>query len=266
VTTTKKNVIGVLVDATTYDAAVERIVEAARESRPFAGTALAVHGIVIGARDDEQRYRLNRLDLLAPDGQPVRWALNWLHRSKLGDRVYGPFLMARVIERAAAEGLPVYFYGARMKTLEALSAEMRGRHPALQVAGYEEGLYRPERPGERAALVERIQASGARIVFVGLGVPRQEAFVYTLRDELGIPMLAVGAAFDYHAGELTFPPAWVQKRGLEWVWRLVSEPKRLWRRYVLLNPVYVSLLAAQASRLWKPDTDGQPPGDAVIDL
>ncbi len=264
---TKKNVIGVLVDPTTYEGAVDRIITAAKERESFAGTALAVHGIVIGARDSQQRYRLNRLDLLAPDGQPVRWALNWLHGAKLRDRVYGPFLMAKVIERAAKEGLPVYFYGARMKTLESLSATMTERNPGLEVAGYEEGLYRPEQPGERVALIERIRTSGARIVFVGLGVPRQESFVFTLRDELGIPMLAVGAAFDYHAGELTFPPPWVQRRGLEWMWRLVSEPKRLWRRYVLLNPVYVTLLAAQATRLWRPDADGEAPAnDVVIDL
>src|SRR4051812_31220803 len=263
----KVNVLGVLVDAVDYDAATERIITAAKVPEPFAGTALAVHGIMTGARDETQRQRLNRLDLLAPDGQPVRWAQNLLHGSHLADRVYGPFLMLRVLERAAREGLPVYFYGAAADTLVELNRKMCERFPGLEVAGWEEGQYRPEHPGERQEVVERLRSSGARIVFVGLGVPRQESFVYSLRDAVGVPMLAVGAAFDYHAGKHQFPPAWVQRRGLEWVWRLVSEPRRLWRRYLLLNPQYMALVAAQASRLWRPETDGRAPArESPIDL
>jgi exopolysaccharide biosynthesis WecB/TagA/CpsF family protein len=262
----KQNVLGVLVDAVDYDAAVERIIRAAMVPEPFAGTALAVHGIMTGARDEMQRRRLNGLDLLAPDGQPVRWAQNILHRSHLADRVYGPFLMLKVLERAAEERLPVYFYGAAAETLAELDRRMRGRFSGLMVAGWEEGKYRPERPGEREEVVERLRASGARIVFVGLGVPRQESFVYTLRDAVGVPMLAVGAAFDYHAGKHQFPPPWVQRRGLEWLWRLSAEPRRLWRRYLLLNPQYVTLVAMQASRLWTPVADRTPPQAAPIDL
>jgi len=263
----KVNLLGVLVDAVDYDAAASRIITAAKKPEPFAATALAVHGIMTGAQDATHRQRLNRLDLLAPDGHPVRWAQNLLHHTHLTDRVYGPFLMLRVLERAAAEGLPVYFYGAAAETLVDLDRNMRERFPDLKVAGWEEGQYTPERPGERQQVVERLRDSGARIVFVGLGVPRQEAFVYGLRDAVGVPMLAVGAAFDYHAGKHQFPPAWVQRRGLEWLWRLASEPRRLWRRYVLLNPQYVAMVALQASRLWKPETQGPAPArDVQIDL
>ena len=255
-----------MVDAIDYEAAVERIMVAARAAEPFAGTALAVHGIVTGARSAEQRRRLNQLDLLAPDGQPVRWAQNLLYKTHLTDRVYGPFLMKRVLERAAGEGVPVYFYGASEETLANLVAKQQAALPGLRVAGAEEGQYRREQPGERDALVARIKASGARIVFVGLGVPRQETFVHTLRDDIGVPLLAVGAAFDYHAGKFDFPPPWVQRRGLEWAWRFAAEPRRLWKRYVLYNPLFLWLLALQAVRLWRPSTEGAPVTGGPIDL
>src|SRR6202012_5406827 len=110
---------------------------------------------------------------------------------------------------------------------------------------------RPPLPGDPAEIAERIKASGARVVFVGLGCPRQEVFTYAMRPLLDMPLLAVGAAFDYHAGLLKNPPAWMQKDAREWLWRLGLEPKRLWKRYVLLNPAYLTRLALQKSKLWK---------------
>jgi exopolysaccharide biosynthesis WecB/TagA/CpsF family protein len=247
----KASVLGVMVDAVDYDAATGKVLAAARERRPLALTALAVHGVMTGVQDRAHGARLNAFDLAVPDGQPVRWALNTLHKAALADRVYGPTLTLRVLEGAAAEGLPVYLYGSTLPTLERLTAALREKFPALTIAGSEPSKFRLAEPGEAAEIAARIRDSGARLVLVGLGCPRQEQFVYAMRPLVDVPLLAVGAAFDYHAGQLREPPAWMQRRGLEWLWRFGLEPRRLWRRYVLLNPAYLARLAGQKSRLWR---------------
>jgi exopolysaccharide biosynthesis WecB/TagA/CpsF family protein len=247
----KGNVLGVLVDATSYDKATEAVLGAARDSRPFALTALAVHGVMTGVQDRAHGARLNSFDLVTPDGQPVRWALNTLHGAGLTDRVYGPSLTLRVLAGAAAEGLPVYLYGSTDETLDRLVPRLQEMFPALKIAGREPSKFRAVAPGEDVEIAERIKASGARIVLVGLGCPRQEIFTYAMRPLLPMPLLAVGAAFDYHAGQLRRPPEWMQRRGLEWLWRLGLEPGRLWKRYLILNPAYLARLSAQKLHLWK---------------
>jgi N-acetylglucosaminyldiphosphoundecaprenol N-acetyl-beta-D-mannosaminyltransferase len=247
----KRNVLGVLVDVTDYADAVGRIIEAAKERRGFAVTALAVHGVMTGVQDAAHNARLNSFDLVTPDGQPVRWALNLLHDAKLAERVYGPTLTLKVVEQAAAEGLPLYLYGSTQPTLDRLVPALQGMFPALKIVGVEASKFRSSHPGEAEEIAARIKASGARIVLVGLGCPRQEIFTYAMRPLLDMPLLAVGAAFDYHAGLLKNPPAWMQKYALEWLWRLGLEPKRLWKRYILLNPAYLTRLAAQKIGLWK---------------
>ena len=249
----KRNVLGVLVDAVDYMAATDVILSAARERRHFAATALAVHGVMTGVLDPPHNRRLNALDLVTPDGQPVRWALNLLHHAGLADRVYGPTLTLRVLERAATEGLPIYLYGSTQPTLDHLVPALERLFPALKIAGAEPSKFRAAQPGDDVEIAERIKASGARLVLVGLGCPRQEVFAYAMRPLLDMPLLAVGAAFDYHAGLLRNPPPWMQRYALEWLWRLGLEPKRLWRRYVLLNPAYLTRLAAQKAGLWKAD-------------
>jgi exopolysaccharide biosynthesis WecB/TagA/CpsF family protein len=251
VTTTKRNVLGVGVDAVDYATAVDRIMAAAHERRPYAVTALAVHGVMTGVQDRAHNARLNSFDLVTPDGQPVRWALNLLHGAGLTDRVYGPTLTLKVVERCAAEGLPVYLYGSTQPTLDRLVPALERMFPALKLAGVEASKFRSNQPGEDVEIADRIRSSGARVVLVGLGCPRQEIWTYAMRPLLDMPMLAVGAAFDYHAGLLKNPPAWMQRYALEWLWRLGLEPKRLWKRYVLLNPAYLARLAAQKSGLWK---------------
>jgi len=247
----KRNVLGVLVDAVDYEAATAQIIAAAQERRHYAVTALAVHGVMTGVQDPPHNARLNSFDLVTPDGQPVRWALNLVHGANLTDRVYGPALTLKVLEQAAAEGLPVYLYGSTQPTLDALVPSIERMFPALKIAGVEASKFRGVQPGEAAEISDRIKASGARIVLVGLGCPRQEVFAYAMRPLLDMPLLAVGAAFDYHAGLLKNPPPWMQKYALEWLWRLGLEPKRLWKRYVLLNPAYLARLAAQKTGLWK---------------
>jgi N-acetylglucosaminyldiphosphoundecaprenol N-acetyl-beta-D-mannosaminyltransferase len=251
----KRNVAGVLVDATTYELAVEDVLDAAKGRRPLAVSALAVHGVMTGVQDPSHRYRLNHLDLVTPDGQPVRWAMNLLHGTRLKERVYGPTLTGKVLERAASDGVPVYFYGSTPETLAALAERLPMKYPGIIVAGMSPSKFRRTTADEKDAIAAEIVASGARIVFVGLGCPRQEVFVYEYRDAIGVPLLAVGAAFDYHAGLLKEPPAWMQRVGLQWLYRLAQDPRRLWRRYLLLNPEYVVRVLAQRLGLWRPDPD-----------
>jgi N-acetylglucosaminyldiphosphoundecaprenol N-acetyl-beta-D-mannosaminyltransferase len=241
----RHSVLGVGIDAVDYEAAVARIMAAAREGRRYTTSALAVHGVMTGAMDPQHRYRLNALDLVVPDGQPVRWALRWLHGIRLADRVYGPNLTLRVLERAEQEGMPVYFYGSTPATLERLLQRLRERLPALVVAGSEASKFRKLTEAEVPETADRIRASGARIVLVGLGCPRQEVFAYEMGDLLGMPALAVGAAFDFHAGTLKQAPPRLQGLGLEWAFRLWQEPGRLWRRYLYLNPLYLGYVLLQ---------------------
>jgi exopolysaccharide biosynthesis WecB/TagA/CpsF family protein len=247
----KRNVLGVQVDAIDYDTAAEKVVSAARGRWPLALTALAVHGVMTGVSDKAHGARLNSFDVVTPDGQPVRWALNLLHRAGLSDRVYGPTLTLRVLERCADEGLPVYLYGSTDETLGRLVPALQAMFPALKVVGVEPSKFRTALPGEPEQIARRISDSGARLLLVGLGCPRQEVFTHAMRPHLDMPIMAVGAAFDYHAGQLRKPPEWMQRYALEWLWRLGLEPRRLWRRYLILNPAYLARLTAQKLRLWK---------------
>jgi exopolysaccharide biosynthesis WecB/TagA/CpsF family protein len=249
----KRNVLGVLVNALDYDAALAQIMDAARRRRPLSLTALAVHGVMTGVHDPLLNARLSAIDLVVPDGQPVRWALNVLHRAGLRDWVSGPELALRVLRRMAEEALPVYLYGSTPQTLDRLSSSLRRMFPELRIAGAEPSRFRTALPGEQVALAARITDSGARLVLAGLGCPRQEVFVYGMRPLVSLPLLAVGAAFDYHAGRLRPAPLWMQRHGLAWLWRLGLEPRRLWRRYLILNTEYLVLLAAQRLRMWRPD-------------
>ncbi|MGJ3223602.1 WecB/TagA/CpsF family glycosyltransferase [Geobacillus thermoleovorans] len=238
----KYPILGVNISAVDYEYSVEAIKKAAKNGYPLAVTALAVHGVMTGYLDKQHRKRLNGLDLVVPDGQPVRWGLNWLYKIGLEERVYGPDLTLKTAEMAAKEGIPIYLYGSTEETLNKFSENLRRKFAGLIIAGQEPSKFRRLQPDEKQEVVNRIKNSGARIVFVGLGCPRQEVWVYEYRNLLNMPLLAVGAAFDFHAGTLKQAPSWMQKRGLEWFFRLTQEPKRLWKRYLYLNPYYLIVL------------------------
>jgi exopolysaccharide biosynthesis WecB/TagA/CpsF family protein len=249
----KHNVLGVLVDSIDYEAAIARVLAAARQGRPLSLTALAVHGVMTGVRDPQHRARLNAFDIVVPDGQPVRWALNMLYGAGLRDWVSGPELTGRVLSRMADEGLAVYLYGSTPEIIRSLSASLARTRPALLLAGAEPSKFRDATPGELPAIAARINGSAARLLLVGLGCPRQEVFAYAMRPLLTMPVMAVGAAFDYHAGRLIPAPEWMQRYGLAWVWRLMCEPKRLWRRYLIFNTEYLGRLIAQKIGVWRPE-------------
>jgi N-acetylglucosaminyldiphosphoundecaprenol N-acetyl-beta-D-mannosaminyltransferase len=259
----KKNVLGILIDAVDYEAAVSFVFECARLNRGAMISALAVHGVMTGVLDPEHKFRLNGFDLLVPDGQPVRWVMNWLYGTELLDRVYGPELMRRICERAACEGTSIYLYGSTQPVVTSLAESLTRMFPGINIVGSEPSAFRKLSPQEKTALQQRIRSTGASIVFVGLGCPRQEIFAYELRRSLSAPVLAVGAAFPLLAGMLPQAPPWMQGLGLEWLFRLLAEPRRLWRRYLYLNPAYLLLVALQRFGLRHFSPQGSPPANDV---
>lgn len=241
----KYNLLGIQINSTDYSNVIEQVACAAYKEESLTISALAVHGVMTGVLDKEHQHRLNNLDVVVPDGQPVRWALNWLHDCQLRERVYGPTLMIRICEQAATRGLPIYLYGSTSRVLNSLSHRLKEKIPDLKISGVMPSLFRKLSVEEQVDISRNIAESGASIVFVGLGCPRQETWLYEHKDLLNMPMIAVGAAFNFHAGLLSQAPLWMQNYGLEWLFRLLSEPRRLWRRYLYLNPLYLILLGVQ---------------------
>jgi N-acetylglucosaminyldiphosphoundecaprenol N-acetyl-beta-D-mannosaminyltransferase len=241
----KKNILGILINDASLETATEIVIDAARRRSALSVSAMAVHGVMEGVLDPAHRYRLNHLELAVADGQPVRWALNHLHSVGLRQRVYGPNLTLSVLARAEREELPVYFYGSTKDVLALLCVNIRQKFPKLQIAGVTSSTFGRITPEAADRIRDQITQSGAQIVFVGLGCPRQEVWAYEFRDRLKIPILAVGAAFPFLAGTLRQAPQWMQDRGLEWLFRLCMEPRRLWRRYLVLSPAYLFLVACQ---------------------
>ena len=255
----KYNILGIQINAIDYEAAVERIAAAAQAGQPMAISALAVHGVMTGVMDIVHRYRLNQFDILTPDGQPVRWSLNLLYKTRLPDRVYGPTLTLKVCQRAAEDGLPIYLYGSQPAVIQSFAETLRSLFPGLQIAGMQPSLFRQVTIQEKNEIVQRIKTSGAKITLVGLGCPRQEVWAYEYRKDLSMPVLAVGAAFDFHAGTLAQAPPVMQRLGLEWLFRLSKEPRRLWQRYLILNPLFLIKLFLQATRLKRFNSESSIP-------
>ena len=239
----KHDVFGVQVSAVTYDEAVDVILAAAQRRVPAQVTLHAVHALITASNDEELRKRVNTFDIVAPDGQPVRWALNLLWGAGLKDRVYGPELMLRLCRQAALLEVPIYLYGSMPDVLEKLSVNLEAGYPGLKIAGDESPPFRQLSPEESKETIERINNSGAGIVFIGLGAPKQDHFAYEHGEEIQAVQVCVGAAFDFHAGTLAMAPPWMQRRGLEWLYRLIREPRRLWKRYFVTNTIFLFKLA-----------------------
>jgi N-acetylglucosaminyldiphosphoundecaprenol N-acetyl-beta-D-mannosaminyltransferase len=209
-------------------------------------TAAAVN-LVMSAREDAQtRAAVLGATLAVPDGQPLVWALRALGHAR-ATRVYGPDLMARFCARAASAGTPMYLYGGRTpEALELLERRLRERFPGLRIVGGYSPPFRPLSADEQDDAVAAIDASGAQVVWVGTGQPKQEQWMFAMRPRLQAPLLVgVGAAFDFHAGLVSQAPSWMQRAGLEWAYRLSREPRRLWRRYARYNPLFVACFARQ---------------------
>jgi N-acetylglucosaminyldiphosphoundecaprenol N-acetyl-beta-D-mannosaminyltransferase len=237
------DLFGVYVSATNYEETVDVILDAARHHMPAVVSLHAVHALVTASNDPALLEKVNCFQLIAPDGQPVRWALNALYHTGLRDRVYGPELMLRLCRSAAERQVSIYIYGSSPHVLESLVANLRAKYPGLQIAGTESPPFRPLTPGEEEDVARRINDSGAGIVFIGLGCPKQDHFAHAFRDRIHAVQVCVGAAFDFHAGTKPMAPRWMQRSGLEWLYRLCHEPGRLWRRYLVTNTLFLGKFA-----------------------
>jgi N-acetylglucosaminyldiphosphoundecaprenol N-acetyl-beta-D-mannosaminyltransferase len=204
-------------------------------------TAAAVNLVMCAQEDPRARAAVLGATLVVPDGQPLVWALRALGHAG-ATRVYGPDLMARFCARAAPTGTPIYLYGGRSpEALALLEERLRERFAGLRIVGGFSPPFRPLTAAEEEEVIADIDSSGAAVVWVGTGQPKQEKWMLEMRPRLSAPLLVgVGAAFDFHAGLVSQAPAWMQRSGLEWTYRLSREPRRLWRRYARHNPRFVA--------------------------
>jgi N-acetylglucosaminyldiphosphoundecaprenol N-acetyl-beta-D-mannosaminyltransferase len=204
-------------------------------------TAAAVNLVMSAQEDPQTRAAVLGATLAVPDGQPLVWALHALGHPR-ATRIYGPDLMAGFCARAARSGTPIYLYGGRSpEALGLLEERLRERFPGLMIAGGFSPPFRPLTPAEEEERIAEIDSSGAAVVWVGTGQPKQEKWMRQMRPRLSAPLLVgVGAAFDFHAGLVSQAPPWMQRAGLEWTYRLSREPRRLWWRYAHHNPRFIA--------------------------
>lgn len=242
------SVLGVPVDARSPAEAAAQVVRWGRQPEPRVVCLANVHSVVTAGADPVHAQALSGADLTLPDGAPVAWMMRRLgaHGQR---RVAGPDLMADTLALAAAEAVPVFLYGARPETLAQLQQQLARRWPALVLAGALSPPFRPLSAAEQQADLDTIRRSGAGIVWVGLGCPRQERWMAEHRGRVPAVMVGVGAAFDFLAGSTPRAPRWMQRLGLEWLHRLASEPRRLAGRYLVTNTRFV--LGACAQLLWR---------------
>jgi N-acetylglucosaminyldiphosphoundecaprenol N-acetyl-beta-D-mannosaminyltransferase len=242
----KYSVLGVGINATSYGAVVDRCSEWINErhlsnccSSAKYICVTSVHGVMMAQRDSTLRSIVNHANLATPDGMPIVWALRSFGR-KGQQRVYGPDLMLALCQRAAEAGHRIFLYGSRPETLHLLEQNLRTQYPQLNLVGSYPDPFHRASPEEESAIRTTILESNCDLLFVGIGEPKQNRW---MADHLtafpGVVMLGVGAAFDFHAGCIQQAPEWIQRSGLEWLFRLLQEPKRLWRRYLLITPWFL---------------------------
>ena len=243
----RTDVVGTQISMTSYDEVLE-LVERRPRGRATVVCVCTVHSVMSARREPDLAQALADADVTTPDGVPLVWAVRATAYRGQG-RVYGPDLMASALESGVARGWRHFLYGSTDATLEALQAAVQRRVPGVTIAGAHAPPFRPLRPDEQEAEYDLIRAAAPDIVWVGLGMPKQELWMHRAAEHLpGVALVGVGAAFDFLSGRVRQAPPWVQRAGLEWLFRLSQEPRRLWRRYLFNNPAYLALLAAQVAR------------------
>lgn len=251
----KQHIVGIGISRTSYKEVVELTHLWAKQRKAGQSHTIAryvcvtsVHGVIMAQDDARVATILNEADLVTPDGMPIVWAMrSFGHRGQ--QRVYGPTLMLEICRKAALEGIRIFLYGGRDETLPILRHELHSRFPGLRIVGAYSPPFRPLTAEEELDVRRRITESGADIVFVGISTPKQEQWMYDHRQYFpGVTLIGVGAAFDFHAGRTKQAPAWMQRNGLEWLFRLTMEPARLWKRYLLITPRFLPLWAMQRMR------------------
>jgi len=239
----KTALLNTLVDSTSYSDAVMQIREWSYSGESRCVCAANVHMVMEAWDFPDYKNIINSADMVTPDGMPLVWLMR-IRGVTRQQRVYGPTLMLYVLAMAADENISVGFYGGEPTTLEMLVEEMKIRYSGLNVVFAHSPPFRKLSSDEDAQIASQIRNSGARVLFVGLGCPKQERWMAAHRGQIPLVMIGVGAAFDFHAGAKSQAPSWMQKTGLEWLFRFFQEPGRLWRRYLIQNPRFVLLVLA----------------------
>jgi N-acetylglucosaminyldiphosphoundecaprenol N-acetyl-beta-D-mannosaminyltransferase len=234
----REAVLGVLVDVLDWATAVERICAWAEQHESRYVSICDAHSIVRASRDPLHGRHIAQADMVTPDGWPVAAMLRRLGHSQQ-ERINGPDLMERLLAEAERRGLGVYVYGTTDHTLGALQTALMARFPELHIAGLHSPPFRPLSEAEVAADIARIHASGAHLVMTGLGCPKEDRWMHEHRGRVRAVMLGIGAGIDFHAGTVARAPAWMRDHGLEWLFRLRQEPRRLWKRYLVNNTLFV---------------------------
>ena len=232
------HILGMRVDAITYEDVWNLIYEKINNSEFGYICVGTVHMVMETFDNNEFRDIVNSADIVTPDGMPLVWGLKLLG-IKNAQRVYGPALTPFICEKAEENSVPVGFYGGSKKTLELMIQNLRIKFPHLKIVYSYSPPFRKLTVDEDRKVVDEINSSEAKILFVGLGCPKQEKWMYEHRDRVKAVMIGVGAAFDFIAGVKPVAPIWMQKIGLEWFFRLITEPKRLWKRYLYNNPRFI---------------------------
>ncbi|HEY8770076.1 MAG TPA: WecB/TagA/CpsF family glycosyltransferase [Thermoleophilaceae bacterium] len=250
----RRELLGIPVAVTDYDevmSVMDRLVET-REKGYFC--AAPVHAVMVAQDEPETLAALRGATLVVPDGMPLVWAVNMLGE-QLENRVYGPELMLRYSDRCAERGHRVWLYGGRDQgSLAQLALSLRRRHPGIQIVGGYSPPFRPLTREEEDSLIAQVNEAKPDVLWVGIGVPKQEKWMARMRSALDVPvMCGVGAAFDFHAGRISQAPTWMQEHGMEWLYRIAQEPRRLLPRYLWFNPRFVISVARQllAQRAWR---------------
>jgi N-acetylglucosaminyldiphosphoundecaprenol N-acetyl-beta-D-mannosaminyltransferase len=245
----RRELLGIPIALTDYAGAIDVMEGMIAQRRRGYVCAVAVHALMAARHDLELREALLGSTLAVPDGRPLVWALGALGE-RLPDRVYGPELMSRHCSRSAERGHRLWLYGGSSpEALDTLIDALRKRHPAIEIAGGHSPPHRPLAPAEEEEIAARINADRPDVVWVGIGVPKQEKWMARMRPALEAPVLVgVGAAFDFLAGLKRQAPAWMQRHGLEWAFRLSQEPRRLLPRYLRYNPAFVAAFVRQYAR------------------
>ncbi|WP_236651278.1 WecB/TagA/CpsF family glycosyltransferase [Aquabacterium fontiphilum] len=246
------------IDAISWEDVLSRIVAWADQRQSRYVTLCNVHSVVTAAQDDHFNKVIGQADLALPDGAPVAWALRREGHANQ-QRINGPDLMWRYLAVAERLGHSVFFYGSSDETLDKLRARITAAFPKLRIAGMLSPPFRPLSREEDQLDIAQINASGANVVFVGLGCPKQESWMHAHRGSIRGVMIGVGAAFDYHAGIIHRAPAWMQKIGMEWFHRLCSEPRRLAKRYFVTNTVFIARVV-KAMFFGQPERKGRTNG------
>jgi exopolysaccharide biosynthesis WecB/TagA/CpsF family protein len=238
----KYSVFGLNYNATNYHEASNIIIEKAKKRESFTVAALPVHGLIEAYRFRKYNKTANNIDMVVPDGYPVVWALNIMHKLKLKERVCGADLTLHVLQKANDSKLKVFLFGSYENTIKNFATFINENYPYVEICGMQSDRFREATEEEDKQDIDLINSLGANIVLVGRGCPRQEYWIDAHKNKIDAAMMAIGGAFDWHAKTVKRAPVWIRKLALEWLFRLIIEPRRLWKRYLVTNTIYIVLM------------------------